>query len=237
VRKGLEVIARCCFLFSVIIWITTFVLVVLLLGDMKPAYLLPVLDVPAMDFVQSLHIMLAIPFCDIVAFLMIFPYTADKQKLKKPMMLGVSICALQLMIVVLRDIMVLGPSVGSVASASFMVARQIDIADILTRMDILVAISLLITVFAKVVVHYYVTVLGTAQILKLTDYKPLVIPIGLLVVMIGATLYPSDMEQVYAAKFAWPFYTSIAEFLLPIVTIIVIGIRNLAGRKKEIKAQ
>lgn len=237
VREGIEVIARCSPLFTVIVWITTATLFALLLGDMDLSNLLPVLDVPLRDFVQSTHITVVIPFCDIVVFLMIFPYTADQTKLKKPVLIGISLAALQLLIVVLRDILVLGVDVGNVSSASFMAARRIDIADILTRMDILVAISLLTTIFMKLAITYYVTVLGTAQLLNLRSYRPLIIPIGILAVTVGVALYPSDMEQVYAAKYAWPFNTLICEFLLPFVTVLVIGIRKLAGGKKELDAK
>ncbi|MCI2107071.1 MAG: endospore germination permease [Intestinimonas sp.] len=236
VRKGLEVIARCCFLFTIMTWLTTFTLTTLLLGNMKLSYLLPVLDVPLKDFIQSTHIMVAVPFCDIVLFLMIFPYTADKQKLKKPVLIAISLSALQLVIVAFRDILTLGPQLSNSVSASFTAARQINLADILTRMDILVAIALLITIFIKITVFYYVTVLSAAQMLNLRSYKPLVIPIGALAVMIGGMLYPSDMEQAYAAKYAWPFNASIYEFLLPILTLVVITIRDLAGKKKEMEA-
>jgi spore germination protein KB len=237
VREGIEVIARCGTLFAAIVWLTTFTLVVLLLGEMEPSNLLPVLDVPLKDFIQSTHIMVAIPYCDIVVFLMIFPYAADQTKLKKPVLIGISLAALQLLIVVLRDVLVLGVNVGNVSSASFMAARQIDIADVLTRMDILVAISLLTVIFMKLAVFYYVTVLGTAQVLHLRSYKPLIIPIGVLAVTIGVALYPSDMEQVYAAQYAWPFNTVICEFLLPAVTVLVIGIRRLVGGNRGIEAK
>lgn len=235
VRNGLEVIARCCFLFAVIVWATTVTLAALLLSDMNPSFLLPLFDTPLKAFVQSTHIMVSISFCDIVVFLMIFPYTADEQKLKKPFLIGIIVTAVQLLVVVLRDILSLGPRVGSSVSASFAAARQINLANILTRMDVLVAISLLIAVFTKITIFSYVTILGSAQVLKLRSYKPLVIPIVALAVIIGAVLYPSDMEQVYAAQYVWPFNTIVFEMLLPAVTLATIGIKSLAEEKKVVE--
>lgn len=230
VREGLEVIARCCFLLAVIIWLTTITITTLLVGDMEFTNMLPLLDIPFKSFVQSTHIMVAVPFCDIVTFLMIFPYVKQQQQLKKPVLLGITLCTLQLLIVIVRDVLVLGPRMASSVFASFTAARQINLADILTRMDILVAIALLVTVFIKVTIFYYVSVLGTAQILQLRSYKPLVIPIGVLAVVIATMLYPSDMEQAYAAEYAWPFNAAVCEFLLPLLTLAVIGIRGLACR-------
>lgn len=152
VRNGIEVIARLSFLFVIIVTVTILVTTILLIGDMKPTNLLPILEVSPLKFIQGVHVILVIPFCDIVAFLFILPYTANKQKIRKPVLIGLSISAIQLLIVVLRDTLILGPRLLIASSASFAVTRQIDVANILTRLDILVAITLLITVFMKVTV-------------------------------------------------------------------------------------
>jgi spore germination protein KB len=149
--------------------------------------------------------------------------------------MGISLSAVQLLVVVLRDIVVLGPKILITSSASFAVARLIDIANFLTRLDILIAITMLITVFMKVTIFYYVTVLGIAQVFKLRSYIPIIAPVGVLAVTIAANLYPSDMEQIYAGQFVWPFNASVSEFIVPILTIIVILFRKLP-KKKEIKS-
>lgn len=227
VRKGIEVIARCSFAFIVIVTITILSVTILLIPDMKPSNLLPILEVEPLKFIQSVHIILVIPFCDIVAFLFILPYTSNKQQIRKPVLTALSISAVQLLIVVLRDAVVLGPRMFIASSASFAVSRQIDIANILTRLDVLVAITMLITVFMKVTIFYYVTVLGIAQTLKLRSYTSLVVPIGAIAIAIANNLYPSDMEQVYAGQFVWPFNASVSEFIIPVITIIVMAIRRL----------
>lgn len=235
VLGGIEAIARTSLTFAVIVWMTTITLATLLLGEMDTSYLLPIVNASFKDFVQSTHVMLTIPFLDLVLFLMIFPYAKNKEKLKKPVLIGLSLCVLQTLIVVLRDIMVLGPALANVTSPSFAAAREIDIADILTRMDILVAVSLLATVSYKVMICYYVVVLGTAQIFNLHSYKHLIIPVGAFGIMICLVLYPSDMEQVYGALYAWPFNAIITQLLLPLITFATIGIQKLAGRIKEIQ--
>ena len=180
-----------------------------------------------LQLIQSVHVVLVIPFCDIVAFPFILPYTSNKRQVRKPVMIGLCLSAVQLLIVVLRDAAVLGPRMIIASSASFAVSRQIDIANVLTRLDILVAITMLITVFMKVTIFYYVTVLGIAQTLKLRSYSPLVIPIGAIAIAIANNLYPSDMEQIYAGQFIWPFNASVYEFIIPVITMIVIAIRRL----------
>lgn len=233
VKKGLEVIARCSFTFTLIVTLSILAVTVLLIPDMKFSNLLPIFEVKPLKFIQSVHIILVIPFCDIVAFLFILPYTSNKQQIRKPVLTGLSLSAIQLLIVVLRDAAVLGPKMLITSSASFAVSRQIDIANVLSRLDILVAITMLITVFMKVTIFYYVTVLGIAQILKLHSYTSLVVPIGIITIAIANNLYPSDMEQIYAGQFIWPFNASVSEFIFPIITMIVIIIRKLPKKEGE----
>lgn len=231
VRKGIEVIARCSFLFSVIVGLLVLIVTVLLVGIMKPSNLLPVLDTEPKKFLQSVHMILAIPFCDMIAFLMIVPYVTDQKKIRKPILLGLSLSVAQLLIVVLRDTVVLGPLIANTTFVSFVAARQIDIADIITRLDILVAVAMLITIFMKTTVLYYITALGIAQTLRLRSYLPVVVPIGVIAVAIATNLYPSDMEQTYVAHSVWPFYSLLFQFLIPAITVFVIVVRRL--RRKE----
>ncbi|MPM08343.1 hypothetical protein SDC9_54655 [bioreactor metagenome] len=233
VWKGLEVIARCSFLFAVTAVFTTVVITVLLIGDMKPANLLPVIDFSAGEFFQSTFIVVTICFCEILAFLMIIPYTADKRRIRKPVMLGLFLSAIQVIIVIFRGILVMGPRVLNTTSVPFASSRIIDIAEILTRLDILVAIGQLITIFMKVTIFYYVFVLSTAQILKLPSYKHLIVPIGALSAAFAAILYESDLEQAYSGTHTWPFYAAIYQIALPVITLIVIALRKLPSKNNK----
>lgn len=233
VRNGIEVIARCSFMFFAIVLASIIAVTVLLIPDMQFSNLLPIFEVKPLKLIQSVHIILVIPLCDIISFLFILPNTSNKQKVIKPVLIGLSLSVVQLLVVVLRDAAVLGPRILISSSASFVVSRQIDIANILTRFDILIAITLLITVFMKVTIFFYVTVLGLAQTLNLRSYQPLIFPIGIITMAIAARLYPSDMEQVYAGQFAWPFNASICEFIIPVITMIVILIRKLPKKGVE----
>jgi spore germination protein KB len=200
---------------------------------MKLTNLLPTFEIKPMDFIHSVQIMLAIPFLEILTFLMIIPYTSNKMKVRKPVLLGLCMSTALLIIVVIRDVAVLGLRLNIVSSPSFSAIRQIDIANILTRLDILLAITLLITIFMKVTVFYYVTVLGLAQLLKLRSYIPVTIPIGAIAMAIAARLYESDMEQIYSGIYVWPFYANINEIVIPLITLIVIAIRRLPKKQGE----
>ena len=227
VRSGIETIARCSVIFTITVAVTVVFVISLLLKDIKISHFLPILDLTPKDFIQSVHIILTIQFCDLLAFLMIFPYAKDNTKIRKPLLIAFGIGTLMTLAVVLVNTAVLGVRMTNSTFVSFAITREIDIGRILTRLDVLVALTLLVTVFMKITVFYYTTVLGLAQLLGLRSYRPLIVPIGLLVMAISANLYPSDMEQVYAARFIWPFNAAFFEIVLPLGTLIVIALRSL----------
>jgi spore germination protein KB len=227
VNDGIETIARCSVVFAVIVAVTAVIACILLIKDMKLSNFLPILDISPKDFVQSVHVLLTIPFCDVLVFLMIFPYAEKNTQIRKPVLLGVSLSSALGLIVVLATTAVLGIRMDTSTSSTFAVTREIEIAEILTRLDMLIAVTLLITIFMKITIFYYATVVGLAEVLKLRSYKPLIVPVGVLAAAISANLYPSDMEQVYCALYIWPFNASVFEIILPAVTLAVIGLRSL----------
>ena len=232
VRSGIEVIARCSFLFAIVVAFAVLTSDALLIKNLELSNFFPILDITPQKFIQSVHVILTIPFCDIVTFLMIMPYTEDNKKVRKPMLLAISLSTVLLLIVVAVSIAVAGPRIVTSTSTTFAIAREIDIGKVLTRLDVLIAITLLITAFMKVTVFYYATVLGLAGLLKMRSYKPLIVPIGILAIAISSYLYPSDMEQVYCADFIWPFNATLFEFILPAITLIVIGIRTIKKKRE-----
>jgi spore germination protein KB len=227
VWSGIETIARCSAIFTIIVAITVGFVITLLLKDMKMAHFLPVLDLTPKKFFQSLHNILTIEFCELLAFLMIFPYTKNNTKIRKPMLVALSLSTLMLLIVVFVNTGVAGVRMTNSTSVSFAVTREIVIGKVLTRLDVLVALTLLATAFMKVTVFYYTTVLGLAQLLGLRSYKPLIVPIGLITIAIAANLFSSDMEQVYTASYIWPFNAMLFEIILPLITLLVIGLRSI----------
>ena len=231
VKSGIETIARCSVIFAFLVASMIAFTSILLIKDMKFSNLLPVMDITPKDFIQSVHIILTIPFCDILVFLMIFPYSDSNAQIRKPMLLAISLSTALLLVVVLITTAVLGIRMSTSTSSSFAVTREIDIAEMLTRLDVLIATTLLITVVMKITVFYYATVMGLAKMMKLRSYKPLIIPVGVIASAISANLYPSDMEQIYCAQYIWPFNASVFEFLLPAITLVVISVKSLLKKK------
>lgn len=233
VKNGLEVIARCCFIFIVITAVAVLFVTVLLIKDMKFSNFLPVFDIPPAKFGQGVHIIASVPFCQLFAFVMIIPYVNKIKQAKKSVLLGLIFGALQLLIIVVRDTAVLGITSSIMGSPSFQATRSIDIAHILTRMDIFVAVVLLVTLFVRISVYFYATVMSIAQIFNLQTYSPLVIPIGIIIICLALIVYDSMAEHANFSSTIWPIYVIPFEIVIPIISLIIAGIRGLPKKQEE----
>jgi len=231
VRNGIEVIARCSFIFVIITAVLVLMVTVLLLKDMKFTNFLPVFEIPLKDFLQGTHIIASIPFCQILVFIMITPYLNKIKQAKRSILLGLILGGIQLFIIVARDTAVLGITAFIMGSPSFQATRSIDIANILTRLDILVAIVLLITLFLRVSIFYYTTVTGIAQLLNLRSYLPLVLPIGIISISLSILVYDSIIEQAHFNATIWPIYAVLFEVLIPSVSLLIAKIRRLPKKQ------
>ncbi|WP_373232443.1 endospore germination permease [Cohnella sp.] len=226
VRSGIETIAR---IAVITVAITIFVDVVtffLLLGEMEVNHFFPLFELPLKDFFHGIHIMFAIPFGELMVFLMIAPYVNKIKQAKSAVLWGLTIGAATLAILVVRDIAALGILTNVLVSPSFEAVRLIDIAHIITRMELLVAIVLLVTVFIKISVLFYASALGFAQIFGLRSYEPLVLPIAIFSVSFSILLYDAAAEQMYVGVNIWPIYAMLF-YSLPVITLGLAIIRRL----------
>lgn len=231
VRSGLEVIARCSGVFVVITLIIVIFTFVLLMKDMKFANFLPVLETPLKSFIQGTHIMVVIPFCEIIIFLMIIPYLNEIKQARSSVMTGLLLGGATLFTITIRDIAVLGIIISIITQPSFEAVRLIDIENILTRLEIFVAIVLLVTFFIKVSVFNYAVVLSIAQLFNLRSYLPLVFPIGIICIALAIMLADSTIEQAYISSDVWLFYATPYELILPCLTLLIAKLRGLSPKQ------
>jgi spore germination protein KB len=229
-RSGIEVIARISLITVVITLFVDILTFILLFDEIEPTNFLPVFELSIMDFMHGTHIMAAIPYGELVVFLMIVPYINKIKQAKSAVVGGLIIGVAALLILTVRDIAVLGILAPVMSSPSFEAVRLIDIANVITRMEVLVAIVLLITVFIKISVFLYTSALGFAQIFRLRSHEPLVLPIGILGISSSLLIYDSIMKQAYTGTYIWPFY-AFMYLPIPVLALFIAKIRRLPQKQ------
>lgn len=226
IRKGIEVIARTGFVLSVLSIIVAIFITVLTIKNIRLSNFLPLFQINLKELVQGINLMVSIPFGETVGFLMIFPYVNDIKQVKKSAFWGFTVGSIYFISIILRDIATLG-NIGAIyVLPSYQVARLINIGEVITRLEVLIAVVLLFNVFLKVCIFYYVTVLSIAQFFKLRSYRPLIIPVGIISLVLAISMFSSPMEEAYIAANIYPIYAIPFIILFPIVSLIIASIKK-----------
>lgn len=226
-NKGLEVIARASIILVIMTIIATVAIILLLIKDMNLSNFLPIFQINLKEFIQGTNIMVAIPFGDIIVFLMIFPYINDAKRTKKAAFSGFIIGSIYFLIIILRNIAVLGNLASIHVLPSYQVTRLINVGEIITRTEALIAFPILFSVFMKLCIFYFATVVSISQFFKLRSYRPLVIPVGIISGILSVTIFSSSSEQAYITANIYPIYAIPFIILFPIISVIMVYARRL----------
>jgi len=226
-RKGIEPITRCSTFFVIILIATLLINSILLIKNMKLSNFLPIFTLPINKYIQATQTEVFLPFCDIFVFFMLFPNLQNPKDVKKPFLNGLIIGAATVFFVVLRDTAVLGTSIQFMSRPAYEAVRLINIANTLTRMEIVYAIILIVLLFFKICIFFYAAVKGISQIFKLESYKELAPVIGALGVVFTLIAFKSPMEEAYFGVNSASFYFMFFQFILPLITLIVVTLKGI----------
>lgn len=211
-RYGMEVIARCSFMFVVITLLIGILTFTMLVKDMKFTNFLPVFEVPVQEFIHG-SLIIGSGCFQWVVFLMIAPYLNNIKEVKKAMLMGVILGGIYLLIIAVRNTAVLGILEPIQSFASYRAVSFINVADIFNRVEVLVSVVLLITLFMRVCLNYYATILATAQLLGLRSYLPLIFPFGSIIVSLAILAFDSSAEAGVLDVKVMLFYSLFFEFV------------------------
>ncbi len=167
----------------------------------------------------------------IIGFLL--PYLSDMKKGMKYGLFTVSGVMLSLVIVNLIVLFILGDATSNKIYPLMNVGRYASLGGFFENMEAVIMAVWIAGAFVKISVFYYVTALGTAQWLNLSDYRPLVWPLGILIVQFSFWGMPSTMEIARYDFQTFPYYSTFIQLLLPMLLLAIAFV--LKRRKKKDK--
>jgi spore germination protein KB len=231
VRKGPKVITYYSTLFVVIAILILIFNSLMLIKDMKLSNFQPFFSLPVIKYIQTTQTVIALPFAETIVYFAFFPNLKEPTNIKKPLFGGLTIGALTILGIVLRDTSVLGPLVSYVISPAFETVRLINVGGIFTRMEVFYATVLTVLIFFKVSILFYVTTKSIEQLLHLNSYKTLIPVIGILAVYASLTIFTSSFEHTFWGSNVAAVYSTFFVFILPLITFIVALLREFYKNK------
>jgi spore germination protein KB len=230
-KYGVEVFARTAEIFFP--WIIFLFLfgVVMILPDIQFFRILPILDNGIKPIIKGTFSYLGFPYLECVLLLMLVPYCNQLKPGKKSWLLGTMAGAIILLIPVLLSLMVLGPEMTARQSyATYVLAKKMGIPHVFERMEVIIAIFWIITIFYKLLLCSFCLTKSIGVVLKVKDEEILAFPLGIL---IFCTAIISGEDVVNLNDFSsnvWPFFALQTGLLLP---LLILFIQNVKKRKKQ----
>lgn len=227
VKKGIEVVARCSQGMVIIVLILFLLITGLLIFKVDFNNFRPFFSVPLSKLLWAGHAAGAFPYGESVVFMMLFPCLNKSKEVRSWVLKGMLLVTFFFMLGSLRTVGVLGKSAQIYIYPGFQSGRLINVADVFTRLEIIIALNFLIMGFLKGAVLLYSTSLGMAQLFKLNAYQPLVLPIGLLMGLLALIDFSNPLENLDFSLYVYPVFVFPFQVGIPFLTLIVASIRKL----------
>ncbi len=220
VYSGLEVIARATQILFPFFIIPIFASAIFLAPDYSFDNIFPILDNGIMPPIKG-AISPSGWFAEFFLIAFLLPFLSDKEKGMKYGSLTVLCVMLSLVIVNLIVLFVLGESTANKIYPLMNVGRYASVGGFFENMEAVIMAVWIAGAFVKISTFFYVTALGTAQWLNLSHYKPVVWPLGILIVVFSFWATPSLMELSHYDFQVFPFYSNFVQVLLPLLLLVI----------------
>ncbi len=225
---GLETFARSAeILFPMFILIFIF-FIVCITPQIKFENIQPIMEVSKTSMFYSIIRFMSVFSFSLVMLLMIYPASVNvQQSSKKGFYIGTILGGFVLVTLITLCILVLGAAnTASRTFPSYALAQRISIGNFLQRIEIIMAFMWIVSIFIRTFMYFYTTVVGIAQIMKLKDHRPLILPMGIIMIGLSQIIHPDIVHSDNYNNEIWPIYSFIFTILLPILLLIVAVIRN-----------
>lgn len=228
VSCGIEVVGRAAQVFMPAFFIPLIIFIFLLSPEYHFKNLFPILVdgffPPIKGAIASMSW-----FSEFFLIIFLLPFLSDGKKGKKFGMITVFAVMMTLVAVNLMVLFVLGTTTSTWAYPLITAGRYIGIADFFENLESIAMAVWILGAFVKISVFFYACALGTAQWLNLSDYRPVVWPLGILFVEFGFWSLPGSTAYSKFITSTLPFYGTFIQTIIPLFLLVVAFIKNKKG--------
>ncbi|WP_243120667.1 endospore germination permease [Pelotomaculum sp. FP] len=220
VRNGLEVFSRANEIFFPLIMGLIVITSILASRETDIHRLLPVADAEAISIFKGAIVPLAW-FGEIVAIGLVIPYLNKPRESHHAAVTAVLVSGVVFMLVVSNAIAIFGPDlIDAMVFPGLNKYRIVNVANFLGRLEALAMTAWVTAGFVKISIFYWAAVLGISQVLELKDYRPLVLPVGGVLMALSILDHPSTIHLQHFVAQVFPFFALTFEAAIPLLLLI-----------------
>jgi len=225
IRQGLEVLARTAVILLPLS-IVPLILLLLLIPDLNPGNIFPILSHGFVPVLKGAVVPQAW-LCQIYLVTFFLPSLSDPKKGGEWGLIVLGSAMVSLTYIYLLVLFLLGPHDISNKNYPILVAfRYISRNQFFENLEALLLAMWVIGNFIKTSAMFYCSVLAIAHLTKLSSYRMIIIPVGILIVILGLWDIPGGIQLGYQLREITPFEIFSAYLLLPLILFIIAKIRH-----------
>lgn len=224
---GLEAVARTSEIMLIIFILFVLILIVCLLPQIDLARLMPIMENGTIPVLHGALYGISYPFGEMSAFLMILPFVTHQSHMKRDMLLASLLAGIVLSMIITISLLVLGPFLtGHSVYTSYILTQKINIGDFLQRIEAIMATAWLITTFVKTMIYFYAFTTGIAQVCRLHNFRPYILPAGMLMFGLSILIAPDIMYYTSTITPYWLDWDLTNAVVIPLVLLGIHAIRQ-----------
>ena len=232
---GIEGIARCGEFFGPIIFIMLVLLLILLIPNMDVQRILPIYaDSGLKSIIKGTFYPLSF-LGESVIILMLISFMDETKNGPKSALLAVAIPSLLLSTATFIVITIYGPTMAAkLRYPAFDAIAYISLMNFIQNLEILAVVIWILSIFIKLSLYIFVASYGTAQWLKIKDWRKLIWFVAGLAFIL-AQVYPNTTLYgvIYAKKIWIRYILPINMIGIPLLLWVIGSIRKRISRKKS----
>ncbi len=229
VRGGVESVARSAFILTITSIAIPMAISLLLIPDLDFRYMFPMLEHGVMPMIRGAYVSQAW-YSEVFLVSFYLPFVSDS---KTGPRWGFIAILTAMLILTYANLVLLCLYNGDEASMMYPILsayRYISVGGYIENLESVIMTTWVMGNLVKISVFYYAIVLGTAQWLKLSDYRPLVLPMGLLLTATSIWGMPSSQSVTQFVWGTFPVYATFMQTIVPLV-LLLIAVTKLRARR------
>jgi spore germination protein KB len=230
VRNGIEVISRVNEIIFPSIIIFLFIIFSFIIPELDPANLKPVLANGITPVLKGSYPALLF-FAETIILIVIFPTINQPKKSLSSVFKAILFLGIVGIIAIIEIIALFGSiESGNLHLPMLSLIRYIELFDFIERIDVLIMASWFGGGFIKITVFYYCLSISTAEFFDLKSYKPVVLPLGVILTTFSIILYQNINEMSKIIFNVLPPYYIFIEVGIPLFLLLIALLRGIDAR-------
>ncbi|WNS73487.1 endospore germination permease [Bacillus sp. DTU_2020_1000418_1_SI_GHA_SEK_038] len=227
VRLGLETFSRTAEI-NIVVFILLFLILLFITPQLKIENIQPILENGIKPLLLPVLHLVDVSYFNAVVLLMIYPaYVNQPKDAQKSFFIGSLIGGLVVLVITLLSTMVLGVDTTiRNLYPGYALAKKINVGGFLQRIEAVIAFMWIMATYFKMLLYFYATCLGLAQVLNLKDYRPLTLPLAMIAVAFASFMIPNVVEQQNWDNGINLVFSLSVGGILPLMILIVAIIRK-----------